>query len=460
MTVNTKLLSKDQQAIRKYGQISDHQTFQDLLNHPELLVKIKKQTATCRERFYSPCQTLSMFIKQALSSDRSCQKAVNDVMANRALNGMHRNSIATGGYCRARQRLPVSLISELTYQTGELIDRQLPKHWLWGGRRVLLVDGTTLSLPDTPENQAVYPQSKNQKPGLGFPLCRLVGMINLSSGVVVNMALGSYSGKGTGEQSLLRKILYSINKNDVIVGDAYYGSYFLLQALIQKGADVVFEQFGARKRKKDFRKGKSLGVKDHLIVLQKPTKKPDWMTPEAYDSSPETLTIRELEVGKKILITTMLSPEMASKASLKILYKERWHIEVDFRSIKDTLGLGILSCKTPEMCEKEIWIYFLAYNLIRLLMVQAALQVDCLPRQISFKHTVQLCLAWIQQKIAVMNAMAYTQLLYLIAQRRVGGRPGRIEPRAIKRRPKPFPLLMEARDKARKNIIKNGHPKK
>ena len=140
-----------------------------------------------------------MFIKQALNSDRSCQKAVNDVMANRILNGMHRNSVATGGYCRARQRLPTSLISELMYQTSELIDCQLPKSWLWNDRRVLLVDGTTLSMPDTSENQAIYPQSKNQKSGLCFPLFRLVGIINLSSGTVVNAAIGSYSGKGAGE---------------------------------------------------------------------------------------------------------------------------------------------------------------------------------------------------------------------------------------------------------------------
>lgn len=460
MTVNTKLFSKDQQTIQKYARTSDHQKFQDLLNHPELLASIKQQSPAYRKRLYSPHQALSMFVTQALSEDRSCQKIVNDVAVNRAINKVYQNSTATGGYCRSRQRLPIPLISKLVHQTSELIDRQLPKNWLWNERRVLLVDGTTLSMPDTPENQADYPQSKSQKPGLGFPLCRLVGLINLSSGTLVDMAMGSYKGKGTGEQSLFRKILNNINKEDVIVGDAYYGSYFLLQALIQKGADIVFEQFGARKRKTDFRKGTRLGTKDHLIALEKPVKRPDWMTQDEYDSCPDTLTIRELKVGGKILITTMLSPETVSKAALKVLYKQRWHIEVDFRSIKETLGLGILSCKTPEMCEKEIWIYFLAYNLIRLLMVQAALQAGCIPRQISFKHTVQICLSWTQQTGMCIGSMNHTLLLHLIAQRRVGKRPGRIEPRAVKRRPKPFPLLMETRDNARKNILKNGHPKK
>lgn len=182
------------------------------------------------------------------------------------------------------------------------------------------------------------------------------------------------------------------------------------------------------------------------------------MTQEYYDHAPETLTIRELRVNGKILITTLLSPKSTSKAELKALYKKRWDVEVDFRHLKTTLGMDTLSCKSPEMINKEIWTYFLAYNLVRLLMVQAALMVDILPQTLSFKHTLQLWLTSQLQR-ALLGYRSH-ELLALIAQRRVGNRPGRLEPRAIKRRPKPFPLLMRPRAEARLEVMKNGHPKK
>jgi hypothetical protein len=325
---------------------------------------------------------------------------------------------------------------------------------------VHLIDGTTVTMPDTAENQASYPQQGGQKPGLGFPICRLVGVICLSSGAVLNASIGRFQGKGSDEQSLLRNVIDTFKTGDLVLGDAFYGTYFLLASLRERGVDAVFEQMGARKRVTDFRRGKRLGAKDHLVELIKPKKKPAWMTQEYYDCVPDTLTIRELKISGKILITTMLSPKEASKSELKALYKKRWQIEVDFRNIKTTMGMEILSCKTPKMIEKEIWIYFLAYNLIRLLMAQAALLADILPRQLSFKHTLQLWLAWNQQS-AFDNAESNEEALFvLIAQRRTGNRPGRIEPRAVKRRPKPFSLLTKPREEARAQIRKNGHPKK
>ncbi len=348
------------------------------------------------------------------------------------------------------------MISKLVCQTGELITSQLPEHWLWQGRRVHLIDGTTVTMPDTEENQAVYPQQDGQKPGLGFPICRLVGVICLASGAVLNAAVGPFKGKGADEQSLLRQVMDTFKAGDLVLGDALYGSYFLLASLREKGVDVVFEQLGARKRVTDFRTGQAVGAKDHLIKLTKPRKKPDWMSQQHYDTAPETLVIRELCINGKTLITTLLSPKEASKAQLKALYKQRWQIEVDFRNIKTTMGMETLSCKTPEMSEKEIGIYFLAYNLIRLLMAQSALLADLIPRQLSFKHTVQLWLAWCQQGREVDHEM----LFVLIAQQTIGNRPGRIEPRAVKRRPKPFPLLMKPREQARAQVRKNGHPKK
>jgi len=461
MVSNTKLVCNKQQRIRRQSQKSDSYTFFNLLTSPEMLSKVEGLLPEVhRERQFPPTETLSMFLAQAMSEDRSCQKAVDEAAIKRVVGGLTPCSTATGAYCQARQRLPLEMVSTLARHVGERMNGQVPDPWRWHGKRVHLVDGTTVTLPDTAENQGVYPQQEVQKPGLGFPISRIVAIICLSSGALLNASMSSFSGKGSGEQSLLRAMLDHFKCGDLVVGDALYGNYFLLASLIDKGVDAVFEQLGARRRSTDFRKGTSLGTKDHLITLSKPKQKPEWMTQAAYTSAPDILTIRELEVSGKVLITTLLSPKEFPRHELKALYKKRWHIELDLRNIKTTLGMEMLSCKTPEMAEKEMWVYFLAYNLIRLLMAQSALLADVQPRQLSFKHTVQLWLAWCQQTQAVATQVDEGMLFTLIGQKRVGKRPDRVEPRAVKRRPKPYPLLMETREKARENIRKNGHPKK
>jgi hypothetical protein len=325
---------------------------------------------------------------------------------------------------------------------------------------VRLVDGATVTLADTEENQAKYPQPSSQKPGLGFPLCRLVALLCLGSGALLDAASAPCEGKGSDEQSLLRSLLDTLQRDDILLGDAYYATYFLLCELVRRGVDGVFEQYGARKRSTDFRKGKKLGARDHLIVLTKPKKKPDWMSQNEYDQVPATLKVRELYAGGKILVTTFLCPKEAPKAALKALYRCRWNVELDLRNIKTTLGMERLRGKTPEMAIKELWVYLLAYNLIRLLMAQAALLADQIPRQLSFKHTVQIWIAWQQRGGGTHDAVSIHALLVLIAEPRVGLRPGRVEPRALKRRPKPFPLLTKPRPDTKEEIRKHGHPKK
>jgi hypothetical protein len=410
-----------------------------------------------RERCYPPTETLSMFLAQALSVDRSCQHAVNQAVVRRITEGLSPISVATGAYCKARKRLPLSMITELVHATGTLIEQRVPNTWRWKEKTIYLIDGTTLTMPDTEENQAQYPQQGGQKAELGFPICRLLGVMSLSSGAIMDAAIGRFKGKGSDEQTLLRSVLDGFAANDVVIGDAFYGSYFLLASLQDKKVDAVFEQMGARKRVTDFRKGERLGAKDHIVELSKPMKKPDWMTLESYELAPSTLKVRELKVGGKILITTFLSTLEATRDELKALYKQRWSIEVDFRHLKTTLGMDVLSCKTPDMAEKEIWIYFLAYNIIRILMAQAAELNDILPRQISFKHALQLWLSCYRQQL---GAEAIGLVLLVMGQKRVGNRAGRIEPRALKRRPKAYPLLTKPRVQARENVRKNGHPKK
>jgi hypothetical protein len=448
MPSNSKLVRCKQQIIQTQASNSDSYRFFNLLTGPEMLSMVEELLPDDhRERQFPPTETLSMFLAQALSEDRSCQKVVNDAAIKRLVGGLTLCSTATGGYCQARQRLPLEMVRTLTRYSGELINCQVPDQWRWHGRRVHLIDGTTVTMPDTAKNQEVFPQQSRQKPGLGFPISRIVGIICLSSGALLNAAIGPCAGKGSGEQTLLRSMLDTFEGGDLVLGDAYFGTYFLLAHLQAKRVDTVFEQLGVRKRITDFRKGQHLGARDHLVQLEKPKRKPGWMTQENYDSTPDSIIIRELKVKGKTLITTLLSPKEAPKHELKSLYKKRWHVEVDFRDIKTTLGMEILSCKTPEMVKKEIWVYFLAYNLIRVLMAQAALLSNVLPRQLSFKHTVQLWLAWCLQAQGAGRETDEAMLFVFIAQLTVGNRPGRIEPRAVKRRPKPFPLLMENENK-------------
>ena len=460
MHANPSACARQQQRVRNHARNSDAFAFFNLLTGPELFDEVESLLPRHRERLFPPTETLSMFLAQALSADRSCQKVVDEAAVKRLVSGLAPCSTHTGAYCRARERLPVEMVRTLARYTGRWVTARAPESWRWRGRRVRLVDGTTVVMPDTPANQAVYPQPRSQKPGLGFPLCRMVGIVCLGSGAVLNAATGRYQGKGGDEQSLLRSILDTLECGDVLLGDAFYATDFLLCTLRERGIDAVFEQHGARQRTTDFRCGERLGQRDHLIVLEKPTIKPDWMTQADYEQAPESVTVRELRTGGKTLVTTLLYPKQADKAALKSLYQSRWHVELDLRNIKTTLGMERLSCQRPAMAIKEIWVYLLAYNLVRLMMAQAALLADRLPRQLSFKHTVQIWIAWAQHGHGTEHDDRLYGLFVLIAQQRVGQRPGRIEPRAIKRRPKPYPLLTKTRTLARAYVRKHGHPKK
>ncbi len=455
---HTAHAQQQQRYVRRTAANTDSYALFDRLTAPDLLDFIEERLPTHRERLFPPTETLSMFLAQALSADRSCQNAVNAMAIKRAAGGLRPCSTHTGAYCAARGRLPLDLVSSLVCYTGEVGTAQMPATWRWRGRRVRMVDGTTLSLPDTPSNQAAYPQPRGQKPGLGFPLCRLVGMVCLGSGLLLDAAIGPFKGKGGDEQTLLRSLLPRLKRDEVLVGDAYFATYFFLCTLVEQGIDGVFEQYGSRKRSTDFRRGKRLGARDHLIELQKPKHKPHWMSEAQYDQAPASLTVRELRAGGKILVTTFLCPKKTSKPALRALYRERWHVELDLRHIKTTLGMDVLSCQSPAMVHKEIYVYLLAYNLIRLIMAQSALLAELKPRELSFKHTVQLWIAWACYRTSAHITLH--QLFELIAEQRVGDRPGRIEPRAIKRRPKPYPLLTVPRPVARAQVARNGHPKK
>ena len=439
-----KTIKSQQNRITKKIKIEGINGFYSLLSQDSIQNILKQDLPNYRDRLYNPLKTLSMFLTQALEEDSSCQNIVN----KEALKTDKRISITTGGYCRARQRLHVKMIKNLTQQISKDSLAKVPKKWKFQGRDIYLVDGTTFTMPDTKENQEVYPQQALLPQGLGFPICRTVGIISLYTGTIIDAAVSPYQGKGASEQVLLRSMLNNFKKGDIILADAIYSTYYFLNHAVQNGIDIVLVQNGMRVKKTDFTKGYILGKKDHLIDIKKPLKKPDWMSKEKFDELPKTLRIRELKRGGKILITTMLCKNRASATQIKNLYKQRWQIEVDFRNIKSTLGLKHFSCKTPQMAIKEMWVYFLAYNFIRSIMIESAIYSKLLPRELSFKHTVQI----LKNAPNSYNRQLYKKILYLIGQKVIGNREGRIEPRAIKRRHNNFTLLMKHRDIARKEI--------
>ena len=227
--------------VRSLTPMNNCQSVFNLLTGEHLFDEVEARLPDHRERLFPPTETLAMFITQALSTDRSCQYAVNQAAVHRLITGLPGCSTHTGGYCRARQRLPTDMVVGLTRYLGQYIDGQLPDTWRWQGRRVRLVDGTTLTMPDTPKNQAAYPQQQSQKPGLGFPICRVVGVTCLASGAVLNAAVGRFSGKGGDEQTLLRSIQDTFESGDLIMGDAFFPTFFFIAAMQAKGVDILME---------------------------------------------------------------------------------------------------------------------------------------------------------------------------------------------------------------------------
>lgn len=441
--------------IRRRAERLEAVDFFNALTSAELLEQTEAYLPEHRERLYPPTVTLSMFMKQVLNEDGSCQKAVNGWAAQRAAEGLSVQSVGTGAYCKARQRLPLSMVMALTRETGQLLSAQAPLGWRWRARTVKLVDGTGISMPDTPENQLRFPQPSSQATGVGFPIARLVGVICLSTGAVLEAAVGQLEGRGHSELDLFRSLLAAFSQGDVMLADALYCNYFLIASLQAHGVDVLFEQHGARIT--DFRRGQRLSQRDHLVRWSKPKIRPQWMSPTQYRAFPDELTVREVEVDGRVLVSTLLDARQVPKGELSQLYARRWHVELDLRNIKTTLRMDVLRCLTPSMVEKEMWVHLLAYNLIRLLMAQAALNAGIHPRELSFKHTVQLWTEWTSQHLAGGTAEHNDELFRLIAQRRVADRPGRIEPRARKRRPKSYPWLKIPRAQARQQMRLYGH---
>jgi len=415
------------------------------------------------DEVYTPPVTLWAFLSQVLFKDeqRSCAAAVGRVVVLLVALGKELSD-NTGAYCRARAKLPEAVLGRLTYDVMDGSERLIPDEWRWKGRSVKLVDGTTVSMPDTEANQAEYPQHSAQKAGLGFPIARMVVLFSLATAMVGGMALGPYAGKETGETALLRELFARLAVGDIVLADRYYCSYFLIALLRELGVDIVTRQHQLRTT--DFRQGAQLGKRDHLVDWQRPAK-PEWMDQATYDRMPESLHVRELEVRIEqpgfrtealVVVTTLTDAETYTSQDLAELYHQRWLVELDIRAIKVSLGIDVLRCKRPEMVRREIWTALLAYNLIRQTMLESAKSAGKSPRQLSFTAALQkIAASWVTLPLLDVSIAAAVIEAHVsdLQSHKVGHRPNRVEPRAIKRRPKPHKLLTRPRDAARAQLL-------
>src|SRR5260370_878909 len=348
-----------------------------------------------KKSFWTPALTLWTFLSQVLHADKSCRAAVARAVVALALCRAPAD-VDTGNYCRARAKLSVPLLRRLTLQVGNALEAGAPANWRWHGRQVMLVDGFTVTLPDTTENQQAYPQPNTQKPGLGSPLLRAVVLLGLATAAVQGLALGPYQGKESGETALFRTLLDLLPAGSVVLADRFYCSYFLVALLQARGVDVVLRLHQARHS--DFRRGRRLGANDHLVRWPKP-KRPDWMDEELYAEMPESIQVREVHkrvtqpgyrVGELIAVPQLLDAVAYPTEEITDLYQERWQVELDIRAIKASLHMDTLRCRTPFMVEKEIWAHFLGYNLIRKVAAQAAQLRGVPARSVSFTASLQV----------------------------------------------------------------------
>jgi hypothetical protein len=408
---------------------------------------------------YTPAATIWVFLAQCLSPDHSCREAVAGLIAWRLGRGMEACSANTGAYCTARDQVPEETCVQLMRETGRQTDAEAPAEWRWWGHRVLDVDGSTITMPDTPANQAEYPQISNQRRGCGFPLARIVVVFSLAVGTVLEAALSKYRGKGTGETSLFRTLHGVLQEGDVLLGDRIFSGWFDVALVQRQRAHVVVRKH--QMRATDFRKGKRLGQEDHLVQVAKP-RRPEWMSEDEYAGLPDALTLREVRVRVAqpgfrtqvlVVVTTLLDAERYPADEIAKLYRRRWQAELKLRSLKIDLKMDHLRCLTPHRVRNEFFMHMVAYNLIRKVMAVAATRDGVEPWTVSFKGTLQTFGKFLPLLDTNISTPTWCDaLLVAIATHVVGNRPDRFEPRVKKRRPKPYRKMTKPRHEYKRHV--------
>lgn len=414
---------------------------------------------------YCTAIVLWAFLGQVLRDGKgaACAAAVADIATYTQQMDLATPCGDTGDYCRARAKLRPAALRRLVGQAAADLERKADPSWLWHGMHPKLVDGFTFTMMDTPANQRAFPQAKAQMPGVGLPIARACAIVSLATAAIQDIAVGPYEGKQTGESALLRSMLGDFGEGDLVVFDRYFCSYMML-ALLQKQGVQVCTRLHAN-RHCDFRRGRSLGMFDHLVTWVRP-QRPAWMSQDLYAQIPETLTLRELQFTVTepahrpeiiTVVTTLTDPQAYPKQEVAALFGYRWNVELDIRVIKQTLGLDHVPCKSPAMVLVHLWVTLLAYNLIRKVTAAAAAAYHKQPRQLGFTLACQTVLSsWILLSTGSSRnpRRLWEHALARIAANEVANRPGRVEPRQLKRRRHRYPLMRRPRAVLRRKLLR------
>lgn len=445
-------------ALRSLGEI--YELFGEML--PKGLLGRNRSGVNSRERILTPEVTFWAFVSQVFDVDSSCRDVARKVEAWWRWSQQEpvevTESLTASAYCQARGRLDYQTLRMIFDHLSWSLERRVRTEQLWRERRVKIVDGTTFSMPDTPGNQSSWPQPTSQKEGLGFPCMKMVGLFSLGSGGLEDFTTGTLHQH---ESVLFRELWSDLHKGDIILGDRGFCSYAAMARLAERGVDSVMRLHQARKV--SFREGRRLGDDDRLMVWKKPAQRTDAWSQEEWDALPATLELRLIRLRVSTpgfrtqtvtLVTTLIDAEAYPAEEIRALYGQRWSVELHFYQMKILLGLDILSCKSPEMIEKEALIHLIAYNLIRLFMQQAADRHGVELGRISFKGTLDTVRHFASALHAArrnprQQEALIEQMLAIIASDPVPERPGRTEPRARKRRAKNYHLLTNPRHQMR-----------
>jgi len=443
---------------RRTAQAIGQSTLRQLQQHlsgllPASLLSAEDDGPNSRERVYSLRLTMECFIWQMLKPRTPCREVVRQVQALFCLHGRGKIDDGDSAYVQARLRLPRERLERALVATAQGADGRVGPSGQLQGRPVKVADGTTTQLPDTDRNQERYPQPTMQKKGCGFPVMKLVALFSLSSGALLNIMFGSLHHH---DVRLLRELWEHLKKGDILLGDRAFGDYTTLAGLPAQGVDVVV-RLNSR-RKVDFRKCRRLDKNDGLFVWTKGYQQSDVLSAAQWALLSAQITVRIVRFTATLrgfrhrriaLVTTLLDPMLYPAEELVGLYARRWRMELCLRDLKTTMGMEHLRCKSPEMAEKELLAYLVAHNLVRCVMAQAIVSYQADLQRLSFKGSVdalrQYSAAIAQARNQKMRRHLWQDLLLNLARDLIPFRPNRTEPRAVKRRPKPHPLLNQPR---------------
>ncbi len=403
--------------------------------------------------------TLWAFLSQVIDAEPTCHNAVSRVIAWLAGLGEEIPSEDTSAYCQARIRLPENFVNKLFSKSGQNLEKEVQSEQLWCGRHVKVFDGSSVSMPDTPENQKAYPQPKSQKAGCGFPLAKLGVLFSLQTGAAIAVIIEVFK---IHDVKLARQLYDELDPGDVFLSDRACCSYADIYFIQQRNCDAVIRLHQSRKQQ--MKKGRRIGPNDRLVTWNKPKSRPKGLSKQEYDALPKTLTVREIHYYISIpgwrtkqvtLITTLLNAKVYPILEFVKLYEARWEAELNLRHLKTTLKMEILRGQTPEMVRKEIYVHLLAYNLLRTVMWSAGTQMGVNPLGLSLqeaRHHLDNFVDELKNCGAKKRKKLYQTMLELIAHKPREKRAGRFEPRVKKRRPKSYPVMTEPRSVLREKV--------